>query len=138
MRYEPQRVLPPQVTQTAVVNGQPLLMFSCLGADLSTSRRETTSGGIWAATAPSILGPYDIADAQLITDTSRYVGRIIHDRASGQAQFLAFVHDGDDGQFVGGISDPQPIRWDGDHFLLEKISSATVTGNRTETTNRLS
>jgi len=108
-----------EVTQTTVIDGQPLLLFSCLRGDLAEARRSTTTGGVWAAVAPSPLGPYDIAGAQLLTDSSLYVGRVIHERSTGRAQFLAFLHDDADGGFVGSISDPTAISWDGARVVLD-------------------
>ena len=117
-----------EVTQTTVIDGQPLLLFSCLRGDLAEARRTTTSGGVWAAVTASPLGPYDIADAQLLTDSSLYVGRVIHDRATGRPQFLAFLHDDPDSDqgFVGAISDPTPISWDGHRVHLEGATAATL------------
>lgn len=108
-----------EVIQTTVIDGQPLLMFSCLGQDLAEARRTTTTGGVWVAKAETDLGPYDIANAQLITDSSRYVGRVIHDRRTGQARFLAFMHDDTNGGFVGAIAEPSPIHWDGAKIVLQ-------------------
>ncbi|MDO5500598.1 MAG: hypothetical protein Q4F67_13060, partial [Propionibacteriaceae bacterium] len=58
----------------------------------------------------SLLGPFDIANATLLLDRRHYVGRFVHKR-DGETVLLAFLHDGDDGQFVGGISDPMRIEW---------------------------
>ena len=56
-----------EVAEISEVDGRLLLMFSCLGKDLSLEKRASTSGGIWVATAESPLGPYDLRNAQLIT-----------------------------------------------------------------------
>lgn len=103
-----------EVLQATVVDGHPLLLFSCLAGDTAARRRQRgTTGGIWAACAQSLLGPYDIAGAQQVTDSSLYVGRVVPDRESGQHLFLAFRNDAGDGSFVGEIIDPRPVRWDG-------------------------
>jgi beta-fructofuranosidase len=107
-----------EVTQVADVDGQTLLMFSCLAGDLSAARQATgTTGGIWVATAPTQVGPYDLANAQQLTDSSLYVGRLIQLRDTGQWMFLAFAHDGDDGSFIGEITDPRPVSWEEGHGL---------------------
>ena len=101
------------------MDGRHLLLFSCLGKDLSQERRATAASGIWAATAESPLGPYDLSNAQLITNTDRYVGRLIKKRDTGQTLFLAFQHEGENGDFVGEIIDPRPICWDGRALSFE-------------------
>jgi sucrose-6-phosphate hydrolase SacC (GH32 family) len=108
-----------EVPEVAEVDGRLLLLFSCLGKDLSHARRATTAGGIWAATAHSALGPYDLSSAQLITNSDMYVGRLIKKRDTGQTVFLAFHHDGKDGDFIGEIIDPRPVSWDGRALTFE-------------------
>ncbi|WP_247827422.1 glycosyl hydrolase family 32 [Arthrobacter antioxidans] len=100
-----------EVLQTETVDGQTVLLFSCLNSELSTGRQAAQEhGGIWAVNAPSALGPFDISEAYLVADQSLYVGRLIQDRA-GQWQMLAFENADDTGAFVGRITDPQPVAW---------------------------
>lgn len=99
-----------EVMQTAVIEGQTYLIFSCLDGDTSSSRQASgTTGGVWAAPADSVLGPYNIAGAELLTDRSLYVGRIIPRRDTGEPVFLAFRHDAADGSFIGEITDPMTV-----------------------------
>jgi len=113
-----------EVTQVELIDGQAILLFSCLGADTAARRRETgVSSGVWAATGRSLLGPYDIANAQRLTDESLYSGRIIQLRNTNQWNLLAFHNNSDTGEFVGTISDPQAIRWDGQRLMLERRST---------------
>ncbi|QNK80777.1 glycoside hydrolase family 68 protein [Nakamurella sp. PAMC28650] len=108
-----------EVTQVEIVDGRPVLLFSCLDSDVSKSRLATgTTGGVWWAGAQSLLGPFQIADAQQLTDRRRYSGRIIRNRDSDDWTFLAFDYDADDGGFVGTIADPQPIQWTGPTLAL--------------------
>ena len=67
-------------------------------------------------------GPYDIADAQQLTDSDLYVGRLIQ-RSTNRSNwmFLAFRHDAHDGTFVGEIGDPQTAHWDGSRLRLSPI-----------------
>ena len=107
-----------EVTQVEVVDGRSVLLFSCLASTASAERRATgTTGGVWAATARGLLGPYDLADAHQLTDVGLYSGRLVR-RRDGDWVFLAFHHDGPDGEFVGAISDPVPVRWQGDALVL--------------------
>jgi sucrose-6-phosphate hydrolase SacC (GH32 family) len=99
-----------EVPQVHTVNGRPVLLFSSLGGGVA--KRRNTYGGIWAASADSLLGPYDITNAQVAADPSMYVGRLVQLRNSDDWVFMAF-YDTVDGTFVGQISDPQPVTWDG-------------------------
>ena len=102
-----------EVVQPVVVDGQHFLVFSCADPELAPRSAPGTGGGIWAARSPGPLGPWDIADAQQLTDTSRYVGKVVTPRdgsgRDGSALFLAFHDRGPDG-FVGSIADPVGIR----------------------------
>lgn len=100
-----------EVVQTVQVDGRPVGLFSCLASELSHDRRaRELSGGVWAFPITSLAGPFDIEAAYRITDERLYVGRLVQDR-SGQWQLLAFQNNDDDGNWVGEITDPQPIGW---------------------------
>ena len=100
-----------EVPQVEFVGGRPVLLFSCLRSELAAYRRENgVTGGTWAATADSLLGPFDIAAAHALTNDDRYSGRLVRDRA-GHWRLLAFRNRGGDGQFVGELSDPDPVAW---------------------------
>jgi beta-fructofuranosidase len=114
------RVLPPlsrtdsglgqlEVPQLAVVGGDPVLLFNCLGPQLSRARQEAgEAGGVWVLRPDSLLGPYDVTNATRLTDESLYVGKLVQSR-DGQWVLLAFVNQDADGAFVGSISDPMPV-----------------------------
>ncbi|MGC5172582.1 family 43 glycosylhydrolase [Microbacterium sp. DT81.1] len=106
-----------EVTQVEVVDGRPVLIFSCL-ADQAMPSRAATSGGTWAVPAANILGPFDIDAAYPVTDDSFYVGRLLRRRDDGRWMLFAFHHTGTDGGFVGGVSDPMPVGWDGDRLAI--------------------
>lgn len=95
-----------EVPQLAVVDGDPVLLFSCLGAQLSDARRHTGEpGGVWVLRPDSLLGPYDVTQATRLTDETLYVGKLVQ-RRDGRWVLLAFVNQGVDGTFVGSLSDP--------------------------------
>lgn len=114
------RVLPPlsetdsglsqlEVPQLAVVGGNPVLLFNCLGPQLSGARREAGEpGGVWILRPDALLGPYDVKAATRLTDESLYVGKLVQ-RRDGEWVLLAFVNQDVDGAFVGSISDPMPV-----------------------------
>jgi hypothetical protein len=107
-----------EVVQPFVVDGRQVLLFNCLVGDMPEKARSGgVTGGVWIAKAEGPLGPYDIAGARVIDDPSLYVGKFVTDRESGETKFLAFVHDRD-GAFVGEITDPYAVGWDGDRLVL--------------------
>lgn len=109
-----------EVTQVEVVDGRPVLLFSCMPAQATDAVRERhPRGAVWAVAADSVLGPFDISTASPITDDDLYVGRLIQDR-DGVWQLLAFRNVGPDGRFVGGITDPMPVGWDGDRLVIKQ------------------
>jgi beta-fructofuranosidase len=99
-----------EVMHTVEVEGQTFLIFSCLGKDTSAALQATRSpGGTWAAQAERVLGPYDLANSQLLADAGVYVGRLIQLRDTGEWKFLAFNNQLPDGSFGGTITDPHPV-----------------------------
>jgi beta-fructofuranosidase len=95
-----------EVPQVEVVDGRPLLLFSCLGNELAS--KTPGGGGIWVADGETPLGPFDVANARRLTDETLYSGRIVRDR-SGCWVMLAFVNLAAGGGFVGEITDPIPF-----------------------------
>ncbi|MEV0230738.1 hypothetical protein [Nonomuraea sp. NPDC050786] len=105
-----------EVAQVELVDGSPVLLFSCLHTELSEERRLAGErGGVWALEPGDLLGPYDPLKARRLTEESLYSGRVIRDRA-GAWVLLAFRHTDDDG-FIGEITDPIPVRLDPAHGL---------------------
>ena len=58
-----------------------------------------------------MLGPFDIDRAERLTGEELYVGRLLRRRDDGQWMLFAFRNVGDDGRFVGGVTDPMPVGW---------------------------
>jgi hypothetical protein len=81
-----------------------------------TSAGRPGGGGVWAAAGESVLGPFDVARAVPLTDSSIYSGRLIRDRA-GQWVLLGFENLNASGRFVGALSDPMPVGWTPDGRL---------------------
>ncbi len=98
-----------EVPQLVLVDDDPVLLFNCLGPQLSRARRDAgESGGVWVLRPDSQLGPYDVSQATRLTDESLYVGKLVR-RRDGQWVLLAFVNQDAEGAFVGSISDPLPV-----------------------------
>ena len=99
--------------QVATVEGQPVLVFSCLDPQFSAARRATgATGGILYVPTDWPTGPFDIAAARPLTSDAFYCGRLTHDR-SGQPVLLAFHYFDQARQFLGELSDPMPVGWEG-------------------------
>lgn len=99
-----------EVMQVEVVDGRPVLLFSCL-SEHATPARAGSRGGTWVVPAESLLGPFDIDAAYPITDERLYVGRLLQRREDGQWLLFAFRNADDSGAFVGGVTDPMPVAW---------------------------
>jgi beta-fructofuranosidase len=98
-----------EVPQAVMVDGRPLLVFSCLTTELSAGRQAAgEGGGIWLLEPDDLLGPYDVRRARRLTNDRLYSGRLIQQR-DGTWVLLGFHHDDADGRFVGWISDPIPL-----------------------------
>jgi len=118
-----------EVPSVEVVDGCAVLIFNCLHGELSSSRKASTSRsvGIWAAPAAGLLGPFNISGATPLTDDSLYVGKLVRDPA-GRWVLLAFENAGPEGSFGGMLTDPMPVRWDGDRLVVGVAGSRESTG----------
>lgn len=97
-----------EVPQVAVVDGLPVLIFSCWPDRMAVGRRDPRpAGGVWVAPGESVLGPWDLAAAEPFDHPSLYAGRLVEE-SPGHWVLLGF-RDTEDGTFVGEISDPMPV-----------------------------
>ncbi len=111
-----------EVPQVAVVDGRPVLVFSCLSAELSDAHRArpgvtASTGGVWTVAADAITGPFDASAAVALSGHTRYSGRLIQDR-DGRWVLMSFRYAGPDTDFVGLIGDPEPVGWTGNGLAL--------------------
>ncbi|MEQ1901454.1 MAG: hypothetical protein ABL866_12050 [Devosia sp.] len=117
----PQLSLPEQgfghleVPQTVAHDGKIALIFCCNAPRLS-NHLSGQIGGIWVAPAASLAGPFDISRAQLLASERLYAGRLVRDR-KGDWVLMGFHLQEAGGKFEGGVSDPLPLRWDGETGL---------------------
>ena len=108
-----------EVLQPFVVDGRQVLLFNCMVGDMpEAARSEGVTGGVWIADAKSPLGPYDIAGARVIDDPSLYVGKFITDRADRRDEVPGLPQRDRRRQFIGEITDPYAVTWDGDRLRL--------------------
>jgi beta-fructofuranosidase len=109
-----------EVIQVVEVEGRWVLLFSCLGADMSPV--QPGRGGVWSVPVEGVGAPVDLSAAVRVCDERWYAGRLVRDR-SGAWQLLAFVNQDDAGRFVGGLTDPMPVRWRADARGLELVGA---------------
>ncbi len=110
-----------EVIQVVEIEGRWALIFSCLGPEVVGTGGAAGTGGVWSLAIDGPGQPVDVTRAVRLTDECVYVGRVTQDR-SGAWQFLAFVNRDANGDFIGGITDPIPIRWNdaGSALVLAK------------------
>ena len=106
-----------EVPQQLDLDGTTVLLFSCDSPHLAGDRGgRGERGGIWSITVPTDAQEYPIDHATRLLDEQYYSGRAIRDRA-GSWVLLAFENVGDGGEFVGRLSEPMPLRWEGDTLV---------------------
>ena len=96
-----------EVMQVEVVDG-----LRCSSSPAWPARRPTrgrrTTGGVWAAPATSVLGPFDVAAAQQLTDAGLYSGKLVRRRPTAGGCCSPSATAATWG-FVGGVTDPIPV-----------------------------
>lgn len=94
-----------EVPQAVVVDGQPVLVFSCWPdrADeaVATAWR---GGGVWVVPGETLLGPWDVSSAVTFDHPSIYAARLVEE-SPGRWGLLGF-RDTEEGSFIGEIPDP--------------------------------
>ncbi len=109
-----------EVTQLHQVDGQWLMLFCCGQGEAADARRalgETGDNYVVPVDLPfSALEQHgiDIAKARPFEHESLYAARL-HD-VDGQTVIIGFRNI-EDGEFVGELSDPIPVRWDGEKLV---------------------
>lgn len=101
-----------EVPQVELIDGTPVLLFSCATADIAATRRARRPNeptGTFLAMGASLLGPWEISEARPLPVPDLYSAHLVRDRA-GQWQVLGFIDGSARGAFVGELSDPIPLR----------------------------
>ncbi|GIJ31003.1 glycosyl hydrolase family 32 [Micromonospora sediminimaris] len=104
-----------EVPQVAVVDGQPLLLF-CTNAFAAGREPESR---LWVAAGPTVRGPWDIAAARPVAQPHLYAPRLVPD---GDGWSLIGFVEHADGEFVGELSDPVPVRYDPAVGLIPRVA----------------
>jgi len=102
-------------------------MFSCLHTEMATEREDRRRGGVWVVPVEEPLESVDVDHAVRVTSEALYSGRLAQDR-SGAWVMLAFRNIDEAGEFVGEITDPIPVTWDGARLRLSDVPEAWLPG----------
>jgi beta-fructofuranosidase len=90
-----------EVPQVRLVEGRPLLVFSCW-----QQGGGSTSGAVWTAPGETLLGPWDLRRARAFDHPTAYAGQLVRDRAG-----TWYLHAFDNGpNFDGTVLDPIPVQ----------------------------
>jgi beta-fructofuranosidase len=111
-----------EVISLARVQGRWVLVFSCLGPEIVGGHEG--AGGVWSVLVDGPGAPVDLDAATRVTSEDLYVGRVVEHEQG--AVLLAFRNRDARGSFVGGITDPIPIRLRDDGLGIEIDASADV------------
>lgn len=107
-----------EVIQYEVVDGIPILLFSCDANKLSPESRQRYGDidATYSLACPDGLEGLDLSEAHPFQTNLVYASRLVQDK-SGRWNLLGF-HNYSDGQFVGKICDPIPVTATRDRGLI--------------------
>jgi beta-fructofuranosidase len=105
-----------EVPQVHVVDGQPVLIFSCRPEQtVGAWRAEPPTVGTWTVAGDSVTGGWDVAAAVPFAHRSLYCARLVPDRTG--AWCLLGFRDHEDGVFHGELLDPVPVSFTGGRLV---------------------
>lgn len=100
-----------EVPQARLVDGAPLLVFTCHPDEQAAGRRRTWGDfSTWSAPGESMAGPWDIARAEPFrAEPALFAAPLVRDRAGGWV-LIGFRNNDPDGVTDFAITDPIPVR----------------------------
>jgi beta-fructofuranosidase len=103
-----------EVPQAYVLDGQPVLVFSCQPDHVPAG---LARAGCWTCPGETLLGPWDVsAAAPFDDDPALYCGRLVAiDR--DRWVLLGFHHGDNDEAFTGEIVDPIAVTWENSRLI---------------------
>ena len=116
-----------EVPQVRLVDGQPVLVFTC-HPDEQTEQRKQTYGmfSTWSVAGESILGPWDVAQAQpFIHEPALFAAPLVQQR-DGEWALIGFRNLESEGIFTFEILDPIPVRLQDDSLVAAARTSGTM------------
>jgi beta-fructofuranosidase len=113
-----------EVPQVFERDGRWFCTFCNVREHWSEEQRASQGGGVSGThylVADHPLGPWQPAEGFLdgAVPCQRYAGKILRDPLTGKDCLMAFLDSGPDGQFVGQISDPIPLRLANGRYQLD-------------------
>jgi beta-fructofuranosidase len=110
-----------EVVQSKVVDGQPLLVFTCHPQEV-TAKRLASSGRYctWSVPGESVLGPWDVGRARPFTaDPHLFAAPLVQQRDDSWA-VIGFRNLEERGEDGFSIHDPIPVTVDGEGYLVAR------------------
>lgn len=100
-----------EVFQVEEIDGKAVLIWCCGTDELSAeSKKKFGEGGMFSVTGESLTGPFDMTKVTRFPHPSLYAARAV--QHEGNWYMLGFINELD-GEFVGEICDPIPIKVSG-------------------------
>jgi beta-fructofuranosidase len=100
-----------EVIQVEEIDGVPTMIWCCDTPELSPEAKlKYGSGGVFSVTGESLLGPFDPSRAIRFPHDSLYAARAVNHQ--GKWFLMGFVNMVD-GEFVGELTDPIPLKIEG-------------------------
>jgi beta-fructofuranosidase len=124
-----------EVPQVRLIEGQPVLVFTCHPEE-QTERRKQTYGrySTWSVTGESIMGPWEITQAQpFIHEAALFAAPLVQQR-DGEWALIGFRNLEPEGIFAFEILDPIPVRLQ-DGSLVAAFSTDARTSGTMSATN---
>src|SRR6185312_14793146 len=110
-----------EVLQNKVVDGKPVLVFTCHPQEMTPERRASSEECCtWSVPSPGPLGPWDIGSARPFTADPELFAAPLVRRRDGSWVILGFrnlEHLGEDGF---AIYEPIPVTVDADGYLVAR------------------
>jgi beta-fructofuranosidase len=101
-----------EVFQVEEIDGKAVLLWCCGPNELSQYSKEKygNQGGMFSVIGDSVLGPFDTTKAVRFDHPSIYAARIVN---HGGSWYMLGFRNEENGQFVGELTDPIPVKIQG-------------------------
>jgi beta-fructofuranosidase len=100
-----------EVPQVRLVDGQPLLVFTCHPEEQAAATKEQFGHySTWSVTGDSLTGPWDIASARPFVDEPKLFAAPLVQQRDGEWAFVGFRNQEPEGILSFEILDPIPVR----------------------------
>ncbi|MBO9041506.1 MULTISPECIES: glycosyl hydrolase family 32 [Curtobacterium] len=122
-----------EVPQVVQVDGAWFLVFSCPADALSTANpRADETPGTWSVPIDGPFGPFDVTDAEPLTDVTCYSGRIVR-RRDGSPVLMTFANGRAGEPLPGFLHDPVDVHVIDGRLALRPATPTAQTQTQTQT-----